>query len=78
VEDLSNMPQFSLCNIPSCPVDPEHISNRLKNLDDNKSIGPDEVNTYVLKQWSLSFSLPLSLLFQTSYNDGSSFFLEIG
>ena len=53
LEDLSNMPQFSLCDIPSCPVvffDPEDISDRLKNLDGNKSIGPDAVNPYALKQ----------------------------
>jgi hypothetical protein len=46
------MPQFSLCDVPSCPVvifDPEDISDRLKNLDGNKSIGPDVVNPYILK-----------------------------
>jgi len=73
LENLSNMPQFSLCDVPSCSVvffDPEDISDRLKNLDGNKSIGPDAVNPYVLKQCYSSFSLPLSLLFQKSYNDG--------
>jgi hypothetical protein len=71
MEDLSNMPQFSLCDVPSCPVvffDPEDISDHLKNLDGNKSIVPDAVNPYVLKQRYSSFSLPLSLLFQISYN----------
>ena len=73
MEELSNLPQFSLCEVPLCPVvffDPEDISDRLKNLDGNKSIGPDAVNPYVLKQCYSSFSLPLSLLFQKSYNDG--------
>jgi len=57
LENLSNMPQFSLCDVPSCSVvffDPEDIiSDRLKNLDGNKSIGPDVINPYVLKQCSL-------------------------
>ena len=58
LEDLS---QFSLCDVSSYSVvffDPEDISDRLKNLDGNKSIGSDVVNPYVLKQCSLSFSLP--------------------
>jgi hypothetical protein len=73
LEELSNMPQFSLCDVPSCPVvffDLEGISDRLKYLDGNKSIGSDTVFPYVLKQCYSSFSLPLSLLFQKSYNDG--------
>ena len=47
LEDLCNMPQFCLCDVPSCPVvifDPEDISDRPKYLDGNKSNGPDAVN----------------------------------
>ena len=38
VEDLSKIPQFSLCDIPSFPeviFDPEDISDLLNNLDGN-------------------------------------------
>ena len=47
------MPQFSLCDVPSCPVvffDPEDISDPLNNLDGNQSIDPDEFNPYVHNQ----------------------------
>ena len=58
-------------NIPLCqPVifDPIDIAESLKQLNGNKSIGPDNIHAYVLKQCSLSFSYLLCLLFQISLN----------
>jgi len=73
-ENISNLPVLSENHIISmCPqirFDRFDISDRLKLLDGSKSIGPDNIHPYVLKQCAISFSYPLCLLFQLSIDAG--------
>ena len=43
------------------------IQNYLVNLDPNKCPGPDKIHGMILKKCAASISLPLKILFQTSY-----------
>jgi hypothetical protein len=68
-------------NIPVVPVhahkispiifDPIDIEERLSKLNPSKSIGPDQIHPYVLRECSLSLSFPLSRIFQKSMNSGT-------
>ena len=46
------------------------VYNFLKNVNPSKAAGPDGIDGYVLKKCCSSLSLPLSILFQISYNTG--------
>ena len=50
--------------------DPDQISNILKDIDTNKSPGPDGITGTVLKKCSSSLSYPLSILFNISFASG--------
>jgi len=51
---FSKVRMFQIC--PQIKFDPIDISDRLKMLDGNKSIGPDNIHPYVLKQCAVSKS----------------------
>jgi hypothetical protein len=44
-----------------------YIEKLLKNLDPNKAPGPDKIHGKILKNCAKQLSIPLALLFQTSY-----------
>ena len=50
--------------------DPDQISNILKDIDTNKSPGPDGITGTVLKKCSSSLSYPLSILFKILFASG--------
>ena len=50
--------------------DPDQISNILKDIDTNKSPGPDGITGTVLKKCSSSLSYPPSILFNISFASG--------
>ena len=65
----------SLYNIPidyshdhkfSINFDTDQIASLLKNLDPNKSQGPDKIHGKILKNCSSSLNKPLAILFQHS------------
>ena len=49
---------------------PETIQVLLKNINSNKSCGPDGIHGKILKNCANSLALPLSLLYELSYNSG--------
>ena len=49
---------------------PDQISNILKDIETNKSSGPDGITGTVLKKCSSSLSYPLSILFNISFASG--------
>ena len=49
---------------------PAHIATLLKDLDINKAQGPDEIHGHILKNCCDSLNVPLTILFQKSYNTG--------
>ena len=46
------------------------VENKLSSLDENKSAGPDGFYPLVLKRCANELSLPLSIIFQKSYDTG--------
>ena len=54
---------FSKDNLYQPDFSEENIARLLKNLDSNKSPGPDEIHGLILKTCCTSLSKPLSLLF---------------
>ena len=69
----------SLYNIPidyrhdhkySINFNPYQIASLLKDLDPNKTQGPDEIHGRILKNCFNSLNKPLAILFQLSYNTG--------
>ena len=50
---------------------PSKIESLLRNINSNKACGPDAIHGKILKNCSLSLSVPLSILFTLSYNTGS-------
>ena len=63
--DYSSDHQFSI------NFDTDHIASLLKNLDPNKTQGPDGIHGKILKNCYSSLSKPLAILFQLSYNTGN-------
>ena len=58
-------------SISPITFDPIDIEKRLSILNVSKSIGPDQIHPFVLRECSHSLSLPLSLLLQISMDSGT-------
>jgi hypothetical protein len=54
-----------------CRITEEDVLKELRNLDPNKSMGPDGLHPRVLKEVAPALSKPLQLIFQHSVNNGS-------
>jgi hypothetical protein len=71
-EDCENIPTCtnpsSLCS--NVRTDPFDIEARLSKLDGNKSVGPDGIHPFVLKQCALSISYPICLICLKSLMSG--------
>ena len=73
----SNFPEFFYKTTKVCDPDPvemfsiNKITNTLANLDPNKSMGPDLINSLVLKSCAKAFSLPIPLIFHESFVTGT-------
>ena len=58
---------FSNDNFHKLDFTLDHIADLLKDLDSNKSPGPDEIYDCILENCYNSLNKPLSLLFKKSY-----------
>jgi len=73
---------FSLQNIPEFPpqefaneidevhITPELVHNKLKSLNPSKSSGPDELHPKILKETATQLSVPLTIIFNKSLQEG--------
>ena len=62
---------FSNDHFAEFTIDNQNIYNALKNLNPNKSKGPDNIGGLLLKNCAHSISYPLTLLFNISFRTGS-------
>ena len=62
---------FSNDLISDFALDERNIYHALKNLNPNKSKGPDNINGLLLKNFAQSISYPLTILFNISFRTGS-------
>ena len=73
-EDLSNIPNFEVNeDIPlldNISISPSMVWREINKLKSEKSTGPDGWPIQVLKQCSQQISLPLSILFNKSFQSG--------
>ncbi|KFQ45587.1 RNA-directed DNA polymerase from mobile element jockey, partial [Nestor notabilis] len=51
-------------------VGKDQVQDRLKNLDVHKSMGPDEIHSWVLKELANEVARPLSIILETSWQTG--------
>ena len=74
IEDLSNIPHIppgANSNgefITDIKIEQIDVQNKLKNLDPNKSPGPDKLYPRVLKELNVELAGPLTVLFNKSIN----------
>ena len=61
---------FSNDHLFQISFEPGNIERLLKNLDPNKAQGADNIHGKVLKQCSVTLSIPLALLFNICYSTG--------
>ena len=69
-ESIDNKPELADLTNSECPhpsFDKVNIEKKLINLNPYKSVGVDKVNPKVLKECAGSFSKPLSIIFNESY-----------
>ena len=52
-------------------ISQQQVEAKLAKLNTSKSVGPDNIHPRVLKEPKGAISLPLSLIFKTSYETGS-------
>ena len=66
-DPLPNQPKYTV-DKPMSPitVSKDNIEARLKNLNQNKSVGPDGIHLWTLKEAHAELALPLRTLFQKS------------
>jgi hypothetical protein len=74
-DDDSELPIFNrtdtICSDILGPLlSVEEIMNRLSCLDKHKAAGNDQVHPHVLSSCSKSLAMPLSIIFQKSFDDG--------
>ena len=72
-ETCDVMPEFHKL-YPNCDdlkFDPILVSDMLKSLNPNKAPGPDNIHPFILKQCSVSLSIPVYLIFQKSIETGT-------
>ncbi len=72
-EDNSDIPKCESKTNVKCPdpiFDECGIQLKLSNLNPQKSTGIDNVHPRVLKECSVSLSVPFSIIFNKSYADG--------
>lgn len=65
-EDLNN----SISNIADVEIHASEIHRLLKDLDQNKSPGPDTIPAILIRKCAKSLTMPLSLLFEKSFKEG--------
>ena len=51
-------------------IDIERVNDKLANLDRHKAMGADNVSPYVLRECASSLSLPLTMIFRKTFDDG--------
>ena len=61
---------FSNDSFQRFKFEPHNVMQILKNIDINKSQGPDGINGAILKHCAPSLAFPLSILFNISYSSG--------
>ena len=68
-----NIPIIPTCAPSIQPIifDPIDIEKRLSVLNVSKSIGPDLIHPYVLRECSISLSFPICMIFQKSMDSGT-------
>ena len=73
-EDLTNIPsidsQEGIKKLDTFQITEEEVQKKLNKLKPSKSPGPDGLHPRLLKELAPSLSHPLSILFQSSLNDG--------
>ena len=62
---------FNSTREPHINMSTEMVYNILKNINSNKAPGPDGIDGNVLKNCARNLSVPLSLIFNLSFNTGS-------
>ena len=74
-EDLGYLPTWTRLNNDSCidkvTTNPETVEKKLKNLNANKSAGPDNIHPRLLKEISKEMAEPLAVLFNRSLEEKS-------
>ena len=61
---------FAASQLSSCSFDPVTIFDKLNNLPCKTSVGPDGIPPILLKKLSAVLSLPLSMLYEKSFQSG--------
>ena len=69
-EEMPNMQMISESQIRSIVISIEVVQSRLEKLNVHKSCGPDELHPYVLQGTAKELSLPLTIIFQKSLDEG--------
>ena len=69
-EKMPDMLPVTDSSIGDINITAEVVEKKLRNLDTNKSCGPDEVHPYVLNKMSKEMSEPLAILFRKSLDEG--------
>ena len=73
-ESLDNPPPFEDRHfneaLADMDISPETVAKKLKGLKINKSPGPDGHHPYVLRELAIELSVPLSIVFRKSLDEG--------
>ena len=69
-EEMPAMLPLTECKIEDINITAELVEKKLKNLDANKSCGPDGIHPYVLNKTAKEMSVPLAIIFQKSLDEG--------
>ena len=67
---MDNIPYLQDSTLNTIDITPEIVSNILKELDPSKAQGPDRVPAKVSKELHNEISIPLSIFFHNSIDQG--------
>ena len=69
-EEMPAMLPLTENKIEDIIITADVVEKKLKNLDANKSCGPDGIHPYVLNKTAKEMSVPLAIIFQKSLDEG--------
>ena len=68
--DIANLPDFLPTSHPAPHLFPWEVYNVMRKIKTNKASGPDGIPSRLLKEFAYELSVPLTHIFNSSYNEG--------